>query len=553
MKIKKPEKFYTTTFFIGLGFFTMGLMDPLYDNFVPQLLSNFIDSKFVIGAVMVLDNIFALILIPIVSTLSDRTRTFIGRRMPYILVTLPLSAVFFTLLPFSSTLPILILIIFALNIFKQSGRGPVVSLMPDTISGEFRSEANGIINMMGGLAAIVGTVALAKLWDVSVDLPLIGNTYRKLPFMTSGILVIFAVGLLFLFVKEKHRAPEKNKNGFSGIKSILEVFRTGNKSVLFILLAIFFWFVGYQGILPFIGLYTKNIIGTSGGTTGLSMGMFAIAYAVCAVPSGAVGHKVGRKKVIRISLSAVIILSLALFAHSVFVTAPVLIPDKIPTTDFEKVILPQIDRQNSSDRMFLINSFKKDGDFYFLKMSLKKDSIRKAWNIINSTKYIDYRIRKDVFEKKIIPLLNRGDTRRIISGSYGKSGNYYALKPDLSPAEKNIIWDILNTNIYKNSLSLYSFWILLFLFGIFWAAINTNSFPMLWEMADSGNMGMFTGLYYFFAQAAAIAPIFTGFLIDFTGFGSIFLFSAIFMAIAFFLMKFVTKGEAGGNRQTTGE
>ena len=29
------KAYYGVTFFIGLGFFTMGLMDPLYDTYVP--------------------------------------------------------------------------------------------------------------------------------------------------------------------------------------------------------------------------------------------------------------------------------------------------------------------------------------------------------------------------------------------------------------------------------------------------------------------------------------------------------------------------------------
>ena len=66
------------TFIIGLGFFTMGLMDPLYDTYLPIFLGKWISSMKVIGVIMTLDNIFAIMLIPIVSVWSDRTRTPIG-------------------------------------------------------------------------------------------------------------------------------------------------------------------------------------------------------------------------------------------------------------------------------------------------------------------------------------------------------------------------------------------------------------------------------------------------------------------------------------------
>ena len=162
---KSLSGYWRTTFLIGLGFFTMGLMDPLYDNYIPMFLGNYIESSSLVGTVMTLDNILAIFLIPIFSALSDRTHTRIGRRMPYIITCLPLAAIFFALVPFSALESFLFLFvtIFLLNIFKQAVRGPVVALMPDMVPADLRSEANGVINTMGGLATILGTVLLARL------------------------------------------------------------------------------------------------------------------------------------------------------------------------------------------------------------------------------------------------------------------------------------------------------------------------------------------------------------------------------------------------------
>ena len=46
-----------------------------------------------------------------------------------------------------------------------------------------------------------------------------------------------------------------------------------------------------------------------------------------------------------------------------------------------------------------------------------------------------------------------------------------------------------------------AFWALLFAFGVFWVTVVTNSFPMLWQMADHGTMGIYTGLYYTFSPS----------------------------------------------------
>jgi MFS family permease len=414
---KSFKDYSKTTFLIGLGFFTMGLMDPVYDSYVPLFLADYIASKGVVGFIMTLDNLFALFLIPLVSALSDRTRTGLGRRMPWILAALPPAAVFFALIPFAGlhSLPVLVGAIFLLNVFKQAGRGPVVALMPDLIPGEFHSEANGVINTMGGVAAIVGTIGLSRLMDVSVGLPVIGNTARKLPFLLSGLLVLAAALLLFLFVREKpSQAPAGKEQGPGVLASLAEVFKKNGPAsrAPFLLLALFFWFFGYQGILPFLTMYTRDVLGVSEGTAGLSPGMFAAAYAIFAIPSGYLAHRAGRGRTIRAALLLMVLVCLLLFSHK-------------------------------------------------------------------------------------------------------------ALSGGLSP-----------------SAALASFWLLLFCMGVFWVAVTTNSFPLLWGMASRETIGLYTGLYYTFSQAAAIlSPPVTGFLIDLCGFRSLYAFGAACMFAAFLCMR----------------
>lgn len=413
------------TFLIGFGFFTMGLMDILYDTYVPILLSKYVTSNALVGLIMTLDNVFAIFLIPIVSVWSDNTRTKIGRRMPFIVVTLPMSALSFAILPYSAaeSLVALILIIFGLNLFKQSARGPIVALMPDTIPGEYRSEANGVINTMGALGAIVSTLGLARLMDVSLKLPVLGETKERLPFVVAGALVIVATILVFAFVREKSsdaQAAEKRVPFFASIKGIAEA---EDKSALWILLALFFWFLGYQGILPFVGKFCVEVLGTSRANAALPAGLVGVAQAIFAIPAGYVAHKIGRRKSIRVSLVAV---------------AATLLAGAVLSSSLASALAP---------------------------------------------------------------------------------GTRFAI-----------------------------FLGIMFLYGIFWITIITNSFPMLWQMASFGTIGIYTGLYYTFSQSAAIAaPPLTGALIDLAGYPGIFVFAAACMLAALFFMGKVTKGEPSDN------
>ena len=420
-KKKGLQGYYLTTFLIGLGFFTMGLMDPLYDTFIPIFLSRFVDSKALIGSIMTLDNMLAIFLIPVFSALSDRTHTKIGRRMPFIVICLPLTAVAFGLIPFAalSSLWMLIVLVFGLNLFKQAVRGPVVALMPDMVPGDLRSEANGVINTMGGIATIVGTVGLARLMDVPVMVPGYGMQKDILAFPISGVLVVIAVILLFAFVKEKNAINvEESEKPVPILHSLKVIFKEQDKSAMFILLSLLFWFIGYQGILPFVGLYSKDILQTSSGTASLAAGMVGIAYAIFAIPSGVLAHRIGRKKTIRTSLVCIFAVLVFIFFHD--------------------------------------------------------------------------------------PL----------------------------------------TASLSASLRQYSFWALLFLFGIFWVSVVTNSFPMLWQMSTYQTVGIYTGLYYFFSQLASIiSPPITGAFIDAFGFRAIFLYGAVSMFIAYLLMGHVYRGE----------
>ena len=422
---KSLKGYYLTTFLIGLGFFTMGLMDPLYDTYVPIFLRNFIESNTIVGLIMTFDNVLAIFLIPIFSALSDRVDTRIGRRMPFIVTLLPIAAVLFGLIPFSalSSLWLLIVLVFCFNLSKQAVRGPVVALMPDMVPGDLRSEANGVINTMGGIATILGTVALARLMDVYIKLPGQKEPVNEiLAFPVASLFVILAVVLLFIFVKERSSQVPREKAAKEKKESILQSLRhvvgEKDKSALFILISLLCWFISYQGVLPFVGLYSEEVLGTSSGTASLAAGMVGIAYAIFAIPSGKVAHRFGRKRTIRVSLVCLVAVTLLVFVHS-FVTA--------------------------------------------------------SWN---------------------------------------------------------------------PTVRLVSFWALLFLFGIFWVSVVTNSFPMLWQMSDYTTVGIYTGLYYFFSQAASIiAPPIAGGCIDLFGYPALFVFTAIFFAIAWITMSKVDRGE----------
>ncbi|MDY0317794.1 MAG: MFS transporter [Candidatus Izemoplasmatales bacterium] len=81
--------------------------------------------------------------------------------------------------------------------------------------------------------------------------------------------------------------------------------------------------------------------------------------------------------------------------------------------------------------------------------------------------------------------------------------------------------------------------------GIGWATINVNSYPMVVELAKGSNVGKYTGYYYTFSMAAQIlTPIISGMLMDSLGRKALFPYAAIFVGLAFITMFFVKHGDA---------
>jgi MFS-type transporter involved in bile tolerance (Atg22 family) len=314
---KTFRSYLPLTVLIGFGFFTVGMMDPLYDSYVQIFLSRYIPYKSVVGLFMSLDNLFALFLIPIVSVWSDHTRSPLGRRMPWIVTLLPLSAVAFALIPYSAerSLAALVIMLVILNLLKQSVRGPIVALMPDSIPGEYRSQANGVINTMGNVAAIVGTIALARLMDVDAVIPILGATKNRLAFPAAGAFVIIAVLLLAAFVREKGASDSGETPGEKTpfFRSIGTVLLAKDKSGFLILVSLFLWFIGYQGVMPFLTEYSINTFKLTNGEGPLAMGMVGIASALAAIPMGYAASKWGRRRMIRISLVATSLIILSVY------------------------------------------------------------------------------------------------------------------------------------------------------------------------------------------------------------------------------------------------
>ena len=184
---------YSKIFLLGFGFFGVSVIWGVYNAFVPIFLSEkFGLAPAWIGFFMTLDNIAALFIQPPVGAWSDRLRTKIGRRMPFILAGAPISAIAFGLIPVAAILPFFVACTSTLILSMALWRTPVVALMPDITPSQHRSPANGIVNFMGGVGAIIALQTGGVLYKLN----------PAFPFWLGSGLVILAALMVFTFIKE---------------------------------------------------------------------------------------------------------------------------------------------------------------------------------------------------------------------------------------------------------------------------------------------------------------------------------------------------------------
>lgn len=284
---------YKKTFLLGFGFFAISVTWGVYNSFVQVILKNFKMTNTLIGFIMTIDNYLAIFIQPAVGIWSDRIDTKIGKRMPFIVIGMPIAAVFLFLLPNYTNFTTFMIFLIILNLSMSIFRSPVISLMPDVTYKENRSRANSIINFMGGIGSIMAYLFGSILWGKN----------PAYPFYMAAVLMIISMVVLFSFIKEKRDVigyEESKDNKGNALKNFKEGIKNSDnpKNIIYLLLAICSWFIAYQGIEAHFTNYGVNYLKVSVVTASQSFLFISLSFLIFAIPAGIIGTKIGKKKTI---------------------------------------------------------------------------------------------------------------------------------------------------------------------------------------------------------------------------------------------------------------
>ena len=312
---------YKRTFFVGLAFLSISAFWQMYDSIVPLILQNtFHLNESVIGAIMAMDNVLAVFLLPIIGTLSDKVDTKWGKRTPFIVLGTIAAVVLMMLLPYADKQRMLGLFVVALAltlIAMAMYRSPAVALMPDLTPKPLRSGANAVINLMGAVGGIY-SLGLIRFLVKEEDNP----SYLPV-FIGVALIMIVAVIVLVMTTNEKKIAaqiaeeyPEeaegeqKKENG----KLPADV----KRSLSFILLSIFLWFTAYNAVTTAFSRYAVTVWKMEGGGFASCLMVAMVAAIISYIPIGAVASKIGRKKTILIGLCMMFISYTSVFFYPTY-------------------------------------------------------------------------------------------------------------------------------------------------------------------------------------------------------------------------------------------
>ena len=201
-------------------------------------------------------------------------------------------------------------------------RSPAVALMPDVTPKPLRSKANAIINLMGVVGAVI-ILASGILFGT-------GNPQKSLMsyvvyFSMVAILMVLAL-IVFLFTVNEPKLVKKMKEESEELgivdeaddaessdkKSEGKLSRGEFRSLIFILLSVIFWFMGYNAITSKYSVYAGAVLQLDYNTTLI---LAQAAALIAFIPVGMLATKIGRKKSILIGVG---FLTSAVFVGSFF-------------------------------------------------------------------------------------------------------------------------------------------------------------------------------------------------------------------------------------------
>lgn len=286
---------------LGGGSFVIGAVAPLYDSYVPPLLQRHLSSSSMIGAAMGIDNVLAVCLVPLVGALSDATHTRLGRRVPFVLAALPLTAVALAAIPYAERFGLLALLLamIVVDVALAVWRAPFLALLAELVPSVHRPRTEGVLGVamcLGAMIVLGGARSLAA-------------RHAELPFVLAAGLVA-AVWLVYCAaLREPPHGPQDQRrvigprSAIAPFRSLREAFTAGDGKALRFFAACLLFHMAFQSFSSWFTLHGSERFHTTVANASLGFIAVAMSTLIGSVPAGWLGARLGRRRMSLVGLA----------------------------------------------------------------------------------------------------------------------------------------------------------------------------------------------------------------------------------------------------------
>jgi maltose/moltooligosaccharide transporter len=277
---------YVPLLLVGLGGLFAGVTGPLISTFVPPLVRDALgEHRTAIGAVMAIDNVLLLLLVPWAGAASDRASARGRGRLPIVLSGFVLSAVGMALFPSSARFGIVGLVVAI--VFLYSGiniqRSPFQALVADLVPSRYRSLATGSVTFQ----MCVGAIAFLMLGRMLGMQP----AFLIAAGAVLGIAAAFAFGLREPAVSDSS-AEATFHSLFDAARSAVRGAVPGMRAIF---VASLLLQLTFQTFSTWYALHGTERFGVRPEDVTIGFIAWAIGGVIGALPAGLIGVRIGRR------------------------------------------------------------------------------------------------------------------------------------------------------------------------------------------------------------------------------------------------------------------
>ena len=477
---------YKRTILVGFAFFLITAFWQAYDAIVPLILTNHFGlPQIASGAVMSLDNILAVFMLPIFGALSDKVCSKYGKRTPFVFIGTIAAVIAFIALTFIDNIqlaPVLDSNIPSLYAEAEKLRNAAYELMKDA-----RASGNELLVEVAKAQIAIAESTFESIRQKAFDITM-SNIVPLIGFIFTLLVSLIAMATF--------RSPAVALMPDVTVKPL----RSKGNAII-------------------------NLMGTAGGILVLVLGMIFATSKIYM-----------EYTVYVIAVCAIMLIGLVVFISTVkenrWATEMIEDSKKYGLTEEEETSSSPSRSLSKPELTSLLLILASVALWY-----IGYNSITSKYSVYASNELgFDYNLTLIIAQAAaIIAYIPVG----MISSKFGRKKTILAGIVMLAAAF--LIGHFINPGV--SQAIMYPVFILA---GIGWATINVNSFPMVVELAKGGDVGKYTGYYYTASMAAQIvAPILSGLLYDIFGMRKVFfLFGTVFVVFSFITMFFVKHGDS---------